>query len=474
MKRPFIRICILIFTLIFLLNACKPGTTGDVTPTAKTTATRGPSPTPGPTASPTVTPLPEIMVDPLKLEATQITFLHPLTGETGQMLTHMVDQFNQTNEWGIFVIEIAPGSSGLVDEKFTELMLNGISPEVIVASPAHLMRYDQLHENLLDLNAYVASEKFGLSTLEQEDFVPAFWLESLHAGKRYGIPALRTSDMLFYNVIWAKELGFSTAPQNWEEFREQACAANALMRKDNDTSNDGLGGWIIDSDALTTLSWLYVFGSDPAAMDAIQFSSPESTTTFEQLLQLMNDSCGWLSRLPDPQNYFSNRQALFYSGSMEDLLRQERNNERLESQDDWVVLPYPRSKASPILMAEGLDYGITRSTDEKQLAAWLFVRWLADPEQQAWILRKSGTLPLGEKVLTLVPDIVEESPKWQTGVNLMQYLLPLPATPELDLAKMVLEDGTWALYRMGLKAEGIPALLTQIDDTLAELAAYRQ
>jgi len=59
-------------------------------------------------------------------------------------------------------------------------------------------------------------------------------------------------------------------------------------------------------------------------------------------------------------------------------------------------------------------------------------------------------------------------------VNLMQYLLPLPATPELDLAKMVLEDGTWALYRTGLKAEGIPALLTQIDDTLAELAAYRQ
>jgi multiple sugar transport system substrate-binding protein/sn-glycerol 3-phosphate transport system substrate-binding protein len=246
------------------------------------------------------------------------------------------------------------------------------------------------------------------------------------------------------------------------------------MREDNDTSNDGLGGWIINFDALTTLSWLYVFGSDPAAMDAIQFSSTESVTALEQLLQLMNDSCGWLSRLPDAQDYFSNRQALFYSGSMEDLLRQERNNERLESEDDWVVLPYPRGKESPILLAEGLDYGITRSTDEKQLAAWLFVRWLAAPEQQAWILRKAGTLPLGEKVQALVPDMIEEFPRWQDGVNLMQYLLPLPATPELDLAKVVLEDGAWALYRTGLKVEGIPALLTQIDDTIAELAAYRE
>jgi hypothetical protein len=49
----------------------------------------------------------------------------------------------------------------------------------------------------------------------------------------------------------------------------------------------------------------------------------------------------------------------------------------------------------------------------------------------------------------------------------------LPATPELDIAKMVLEDAGWALYKTGLKAEGIAPLLTQMDDTIAELAAYR-
>ena len=117
---------------------------------------------------------------------------------------------------------------------------------------------------------------------------------------------------------------------------------------------------------------------------------------------------------------------------------------------------------------------MTTSTDEKQLAAWLFVRWLSAPEQQAWILRKAGSLPLGEKVQTLVPDVKEDYMKWQAGVDLMQFIRPLPVTQELDIAKMVLEDGAWALYKTGLKAEGIPALLTQIDDTIAELAAYRQ
>jgi hypothetical protein len=81
---------------------------------------------------------------------------------------------------------------------------------------------------------------------------------------------------------------------------------------------------------------------------------------------------------------------------------------------------------------------------------------------------------LGEKEKTLTSDISEDNLKWQAGVDLMTSIQPVPASPELDLAKTVLEDGAWALYKTGMKPEGIPALLTQIDDTIAELAAYRQ
>ena len=48
-------------------------------------------------------------MDAAKLDDVQIRFLHPWTGETGQMVTQMIDQFNQTNQWGIFVIEVAAG-----------------------------------------------------------------------------------------------------------------------------------------------------------------------------------------------------------------------------------------------------------------------------------------------------------------------------------------------------------------------------
>jgi multiple sugar transport system substrate-binding protein len=361
-----------------------------------------------------------------------------------------------------------------VTEKYNELRLNNLTPEVILASPSHLMRIDSLYGGMVDLNPYVQSSKYGLTTSEQGDFLPAFWNESLSAGKRYGIPAYRDSEMLFYNITWAKELGFTSPPATWEEFRQQSCAANALARKDSDAANDGLGGWIINTDAMTTLSWLRAFGSDPTAMDAIQFSSDASQETFTALLKLETDSCAWISRLPQPYDYFTNRQALFYSGSMEDLNAQQKNNQRLVSKDEWTVIPYPTVSGNPFLLTEGLDYGLTASTDEKQLAGWLFIKWLSAPEQQAWLLRTSGSLPLGEKVRSLAADISEDYPRWQAAVDLMTSIQPVPSSPELDLAKMVLEDGAWALYKTGMKSEGILALLTQIDDTLAELAAYRQ
>lgn len=465
---------VLFIGMILILTACQPGgkASQSVTPeVSKSPVLKG---TLSPTASPTLTPIPEITVDPTKLSGVQIRMLHPFTGDTGQMITLMVDQFNQSNPYGIFVIEIAPGSTMLVTQKFNELRLNNLTPEVIVASPSHLMRLDSLFNSLVDLNPYVQSSKYGLSSSEQSDFLPAFWNESLSNGKRYGIPAYRDSEMLFYNVTWASELGFASPPSTWEDFRQQSCAANALMRKDNDAANDGLGGWIINTDAMTTLSWLRTFGSDPTVMEAIQFSSDNSIEAFKQLLKLETDSCAWISRLPQPYDYFTNRQALFYSGSMEDLLTQQKNNQRLESKDEWTVIPFPTQSGKPFLLTDGLDYGLTRSSDIKQLAGWLFIKWLSAPEQQAWLLRSSVSLPLGEKVKAFAADIPADYPKWQVGVNLMSSIQPIPVSQELDLAKMVLQDGAWALYTNGMKPEGIPALLTQIDDTIAELAAHRQ
>jgi multiple sugar transport system substrate-binding protein/sn-glycerol 3-phosphate transport system substrate-binding protein len=459
---------LIVFAL--LLAACQPVGTGTpvVTPPA------GKSPMPTKTSAPTLTPVPEISVDPAKLDQVQIRVLHPWTEDTGILMTRLVDQFNQTNQWGIFVIEIAPGSAGLVQEKYRELLLDELAPDVLVVSPAQLLRSDALYGNILDLNPYLLSAKFGLFPEEQEDFLPVFWNESVVQGKRFGIPAQRTTEMLFYNVTWAKELGFTNPPSTWANFRQQVCAANASKRKDTDPLDDGLGGWIINTNALTTLSWLRTFGSDPLDKTNPRFLSVKSEEAFNALLKLSTDSCGWLSRLPQPYDYFTNRHALLYSGSMQDLLIQTHTNARLESEDEWIVIPYPTGEGESFVLTEGIDYGITASTDERQLAAWLFVRWLSSPNQQAWFLRNSGTLPLGEAVLPMVSDLVEDYPVWGEAVKLSDLVVALPASKDLDIIKTVVEDGGWQLFKTGLKSDAVQTLLSQIDMTIAEMTARKE
>ncbi len=459
-----------LIVLILMLAACQPA--GTATPEVPTTTAKSPSLVK--TSAPTLTPIPDIAVDTAKLDQLQIRILHPWTEDTGVMMTQLVDQFNQTNQWGIFVIEIAPGSAGLAQEKYRELLLDKQSPDVLVMSPSQLMHSDSVYGNVLDLNPYVQSAKFGLFPEEQEDFLPAFWNESLAQGKRFGVPAQRTTEMLFYNVTWAKELGFTNPPATWAAFREQVCAANASMRKDADPVDDGLGGWIINTNALTTLSWLRTFGSDPVQETEAQFLSVESEEAFSALLKLSTDSCAWLSRQPQPYDYFTNRQALMYSGSMQDLRKQTHNNTRLESEDEWIVLPYPPGAREAFVLTEGVDYGITTSTDVRQLAAWLFVRWLSTPNQQAWFLRSSGTLPLGEAVLPLVSDLEEDYPVWGDAVAFSDLAVTLPVSKELDIIKTVVEDGGWQLFKTGLKSDAIQTLLSQIDMTIAEMAVREE
>ncbi len=84
--------------------------------------------------------------------------------------------------------------------------------------------------------------------------------------------------MLFYNQTWAKELGFLAYPKTPAEFREQACAAAVSNNTGRILERYGTGGWLIDTDPLTTLSWLDAFGAQALPAEEGQeytFNTPE-------------------------------------------------------------------------------------------------------------------------------------------------------------------------------------------------------
>ncbi|HAE59943.1 MAG TPA: hypothetical protein DCG54_10680, partial [Anaerolineae bacterium] len=92
--------------------------------------------------------------------------------------------------------------------------------------PEQALAWDE--ESLIAaLNPYITNPEFGFTQNDLNDFPAGLWRQDEVDGRRLGLPAVRSTRLLFYNLGWARELGFENAPQTSDEFYEQACAANA-------------------------------------------------------------------------------------------------------------------------------------------------------------------------------------------------------------------------------------------------------
>ncbi len=461
------QLLVLGLVLSVILSACRPDPSK---PQGTATATPKAHQTSAVEVTPTATKMPEISSDPKSLSGVQITYLHPWSHVSGHVMDMLVDEFNQTNEWGINVLIQEPGSTGLAIQQLRTSEIGTVN--VAVLPNYELLFQDQNQNPVVDLNPFAASSKVGFSKDERDDFHTVFWNGNLFEGKLYGIPAEETAAVMFYNSTWAKELGFSNMPKTSTAFRLQTCAANALLRKDDDWQNDGLGGWIVSSDADTLFSWFNAY-------EAVDFSAPieklNNTKVKEAVTYLFNlqaTACAWSGRTPEPYDYFANRQALVYSGTTQDILPQSAAFARSGVEDEWQVMAYPAGEDSAVL-TNGLAYGVFASDEQKQLASWLFIRWLSQPINQARMLQITGSLPLGDGVLSYMTGFEEDYPQWKEALTLLPQAKSLPAQANGAIIRMVVEDAGTFLFKPEFKAEGISDLMSQLDSTIKELTARK-
>jgi len=452
--------------VIFILTGCT--TPFGVVDGTSTPVSPKNTPTPD-GRTPTPTKMPEIKVDLQSLDGLQITFLHPWSAETGRMMDILVDEFNQSNEWGIHVITQEPGSTGMVIQTLRGDDQSG-KPINVSTVPIHEWLYqDQNQRAVVDLNPYVYSNDYGFTKEQVLDFSPAFWKENLVDGKLFAIPAQQNGAVLFYNTTWAAELGYAELPKSPAAMRLQLCAANATFRKDADRLNDGLGGWIVSTDADTLFSWLQGFETLDLSEPLETLTSKNGEAAFRFLYGLQKDACAWTGRMPESYDYFATRQALSYSGTTQDIPPQMAAFERADNTDEWKVISYPANGA-PFLITDGLSFGVFESDDEHQLASWLFIKWLSQPVNQARLLQTTASLPLGSEVMSEIQGFGQEHPQWLEAVTQLPQPAPLPAQSNGGIIRTVLGDAGVFLFKPEFTLEQVPELFTILDQTIQELS----
>jgi ABC-type glycerol-3-phosphate transport system substrate-binding protein len=454
----------LFLLMAMILSACGAGF-----PTPA--STRGPSSatkTTGSTPSVTPTPTPPIGVDPAALHGVSLQVWHAFAGGTYGVFANQVAQFNAVNEWGFVVTQTGYGDYTTLFDAVNAALESGGPPNLVAALPEQTLSWDA-SASVVDLSPYLGDPAWGLGSDVITDFPPVFWAQDNLDGKQLGVPAQRSARFLFYNKTWAHELGFNSPPATADEFRQQTCAANASFRTDSSPQNDGYGGWFVDPDWQTTYSWLLAFGGGVVDGNAYGFRTDPNLAALQFIKSLYDDHCAWFSVDLLPLDSFTRRLALFTSGDLAEVPMVNESMSRLNNADEWTLVPFPGTTGN-VLVTYGPSYSVMKSTPKKQLASWLFARWLLAPENQAQWVEATGLFPLRNSVLDMIGPYRTASPQWETAVGELSQAQGVPQLTSWREVRYVLEDGTKAIFQSNIPIAQIPSVLAEIDSTAKEIS----
>ncbi|MFN2235706.1 MAG: extracellular solute-binding protein [Anaerolineales bacterium] len=455
---------------VFLLAAC----TGGNTPAPELSATQKPTRTPRPTRTPTVTveitveptntPLSE-GVDSLDLDRVEIEFWHPWTQNKEYAILSLVNQFNAENEYGIVVTAFSQG--GDLYTNVRTALGSESAPNLVAGYNNQIQSWDNLGGAIVDLNAYIDDPQWGLDPAAQADFYPVIWNQDTNANKRLGLPVYRSTVVIFYNQSWAQELGFETPPQTLDELRGQACAAAA-------ENNDSTGGLIATTDISTNMSWLFAFEGGLLHPNGKQYQAvtPENQAAFTYLYELLETGCAWVPGAYYPNQEFATRKALFYPSSVAGIPFQIRAFEQADNFDQWTVLPFPGISGEPVINVYGHAYAMVESTPEEQLASWLFLKWMLQPENQAKFIEASGYLPVSQSSLVYLESYAAENSLWAQALALLPDGQIEPALGSWGIARYAFGDAVEELFAPDFSSDQIPALLDELEEILNETHAH--
>jgi multiple sugar transport system substrate-binding protein len=360
-------------------------------------------------------------VDPTGVE---FDWWHQYSGSREQRLMELVGDFNQTNPWNITVNASAQGGYRDISQKVMTGLTTGDLPVLVVAYQIQALEYSQAGA-VFNIQTLVDDGIWGLNDVERTDYLMGLLDQDIDpgSGARLGFPLSRSFEVLYYNVAALEQLGYAAPPTTWDEFGEMACAYAA----------NGSPGYVFSPSVTTVFALNLTQGASWTDPDSgtIRLDNPTMIDTLTSLQTWVQDSCAQVTSQQQPysdRNVFAAGQSLFWIGSSASM-------PYLVDGPAFGVayLPY---NDTPGVEAYGASQTILQGgsiTPEQQVAAWLFLRWLSEPAQQAKWTELTGGYPVRK---TLDPQLAarfEATPQMLAAWELLQsgVILTEP-TPLLD------------------------------------------
>jgi multiple sugar transport system substrate-binding protein/sn-glycerol 3-phosphate transport system substrate-binding protein len=344
-----------------------------------------------------------------------VVYWHSLTGADEDSLLELIDDFNANNAWGITVVGEYQGDLENLYDRVQTGLITGKLPNLIMTNPSLAAAYaDQ--DTAVALAPYLESKTWGFTQAEIDDFFPsALDSERLpqFGNEQFSFPGCRSLQVLYYNVDWLKELDYEAPPQTWDEFGEVVCAASEPVA--------GLFGYEMEMDSLAFISMLASQETATLNEDATAYTlgDTDGQATLQFLQDLIKTGCALWETEEGPLSDFGAGMVLFTIGSTADLTAYSRAIAE-GANFDWSFSLLPHTTKEPVAGVEGTSLSILRGTPRDQLAAWLFIKWLAEPEQQARWSQITGCYPTRRSAFDAMEDYLAEHARYSLASQFLE------------------------------------------------------
>lgn len=408
----------------------------------------------------TPTPRPTISLDYKTLRGLTINVLHPFT-ENEEIFNQMVRDFNLNNIWGLHVVPIAyPGYQALSQSLQSETL----EADLVIGMSKYLQAAGS-SEDWMDLGDFANDPKYGVQDLYEPDGVFADLLPDFDSESLNELPLAYNAGLIYFNTAWAEALGEQTIPSDRESLRAIANKAMVFNANDDNYWNNGTGGLWLSQSSFAAISWYVSFGGelgDPRFGFLPEREVMMSAFNFLKSLYQADES--WIGIEADAYRYFSNRYAVAYEGDLNDFRFTSAYQNSGQYKDEWTTLPYFDAQGNAFLVLDPLSFAISRTNEKNQLAAWLFGRWLLEPDQQERLVEIHGFWPATGDPAKLAPEFAKANPAWVASLQNKPGLTLVPSSPVWAQTELVFQDAFQRIYN--LDSQYFPSILDVFEEMM--------
>ncbi len=371
-----------------------------------------------------------------------LTFWHSQTGANAEALKKIIADFQAANP-NITIDAQNQGTYTDIYKKSIAAINGGGLPDLSVAYESFVSEY-QAAKVVLPLEDYINSTKYGLSAQDIQDFYPVYITDNQYAeynNQMLSFPFTKSELVMYYNADKLKEAGL-TPPKSWDEF------VSSCKKFTGDTK-----GYAINIDASTFNGAVYSNGGKLINDDqkSWAFNGPAGVKFMRDIADMVKSGCAYqIAKANDDQAAFGEGKVVFTLGSSSGLSFYKSAVDK-GAKFNWnvAIIPQGNNGGTPVTTSYGGNVTLFKSNSpEKQLAAWLFIKYFASTNVSAQWSTATGYLPVRKSSADTqaVKDQFAKLPPYQVAVTeIQQYGRPETSVKGTQDTRTFIQDAWTAI-----------------------------